>query len=82
VRANAAWDRTICKQEKAPPVFGGDGGRAREDSNLRPLAPQANALSTELRAQMRDRRDAQTQTYSSPRRFVCQARRVQAAYQG
>ncbi len=40
-------------KEKAPPVYDGDGGRAREDSNLRPLAPQANALSTELRAQMR-----------------------------
>ena len=51
--AIAAWDQAICEQEKAPPECGGVDGRAREDSNLRPLAPQANALSTELRAQMR-----------------------------
>ena len=49
----AVDDQALRRHEKAPPLYGGDVGRAREDSNLRPLAPQANALSTELRAQMR-----------------------------
>ena len=45
--------------------------RAREDSNLRPLAPQANALSTELRAQMW----LSHARYCIPRRRQCQAKR-------
>ena len=35
-----------------PAISGGVLRRAREDSNLRSLAPQASALSTELRAPM------------------------------
>jgi integrase len=34
------------------PGFAGDSQRARQDSNLRPLAPEASALSTELRARV------------------------------
>ena len=31
---------------EAPSIAGSEGWRARQDSNLRPLAPEANALSS------------------------------------
>jgi hypothetical protein len=41
--------------------------RARRDSNPRPLGPQPNALSTELRAHMTLRRDWRRGRDSNPR---------------
>lgn len=38
------------ENDETPAVSGGFAKRARQDSNLRPLAPEASALSTELRA--------------------------------
>jgi hypothetical protein len=45
---NAPDGRTADPQNRY--VFAGPPKRARQDSNLRPLAPEASALSTELRA--------------------------------